>query len=304
MPPSGYAWWYFDGISDDRRYGITVIAFLGSVFSPFYFSEKKRSNAANPLDFAAFNVAVYGPGVDRWTFTERTAATVLSDAVSLSIGKSRIIAEQEGVIQIDIDETSPKLRRPVKGTVRIRFAHSHRTIFFLDHHGRHKWHPIAPRAAMEVNLSEPGLCFKGSAYHDMNWGAVPLESDFIDWSWSRHALSDQTVVFYDGRHLDNQSFSIGARFDDEGHMNEIQSRPGIQQLPATRLWRCPRPIRSDCGPRLIRTLENSPFYARSLVETALFGETTVPTVHETLRLNRFVEPATQFMLPFRIRREK
>ena len=34
VPPGGYAWWYVDALSDDGRHGLTVIAFVGSVFSP------------------------------------------------------------------------------------------------------------------------------------------------------------------------------------------------------------------------------------------------------------------------------
>ena len=36
VPDGGYAWWYLDALSDDGRHGLTVIAFIGSVFSPYY----------------------------------------------------------------------------------------------------------------------------------------------------------------------------------------------------------------------------------------------------------------------------
>ena len=36
VPHGGYAWWYVDALSDDGRHGITIIAFIGSVFSPYY----------------------------------------------------------------------------------------------------------------------------------------------------------------------------------------------------------------------------------------------------------------------------
>ena len=29
VPPGGYRWWYIDGLSDDGRHGITLIAFVG-----------------------------------------------------------------------------------------------------------------------------------------------------------------------------------------------------------------------------------------------------------------------------------
>jgi carotenoid 1,2-hydratase len=44
VPAGGYSWWYVDAISDDGRYGLTVIAFIGSVFSPYY----KQSGRADP----------------------------------------------------------------------------------------------------------------------------------------------------------------------------------------------------------------------------------------------------------------
>ena len=31
----GYVWWYVDAFSEDRAYGLTLIAFIGSVFSPY-----------------------------------------------------------------------------------------------------------------------------------------------------------------------------------------------------------------------------------------------------------------------------
>ena len=36
VAPNGYAWWYIDATSEDGRYGLTIIAFIGSVFSPYY----------------------------------------------------------------------------------------------------------------------------------------------------------------------------------------------------------------------------------------------------------------------------
>ena len=40
VAPEGYLWWYVDAISDDGRYGITLIAQLGSCFSPYYASAR------------------------------------------------------------------------------------------------------------------------------------------------------------------------------------------------------------------------------------------------------------------------
>ncbi|HTW27289.1 MAG TPA: carotenoid 1,2-hydratase, partial [Acetobacteraceae bacterium] len=69
MPPDGYAWWYVDAISDDRCHGLTVIAFIGSVFSPYYAWARRRG-AADPHAYCAVNVLLHGPA-RRWTMTER-----------------------------------------------------------------------------------------------------------------------------------------------------------------------------------------------------------------------------------------
>ncbi|NBO88372.1 MAG: carotenoid 1,2-hydratase, partial [Betaproteobacteria bacterium] len=34
VPSGGYLWWYVDAMSDDGQFGLTLIAFVGSVFSP------------------------------------------------------------------------------------------------------------------------------------------------------------------------------------------------------------------------------------------------------------------------------
>ena len=36
VPPGGYCWWYVDATSDCGQFALTVIAFVGSVFSPYY----------------------------------------------------------------------------------------------------------------------------------------------------------------------------------------------------------------------------------------------------------------------------
>ena len=44
----GYVWWYVDALSDDGRHGLTLIAFIGSVFSPYYALARRRG-AGDPL---------------------------------------------------------------------------------------------------------------------------------------------------------------------------------------------------------------------------------------------------------------
>ena len=67
---NGYLWWYFDALSDDGRLGFTVIAFVGSVFSPYY-AAARRAGRGDPDHHCAINVALYGEGPHRWAHTER-----------------------------------------------------------------------------------------------------------------------------------------------------------------------------------------------------------------------------------------
>jgi carotenoid 1,2-hydratase len=52
-----------------------------------------------------------------------------------------------------------------------------------------------------------------------------------------------------------------------------------------------------------RTLEDTPFYARSVLQTRLLGQDAI-AVHESLSLDRFRNPIVQAMLPFRMPRAR
>jgi carotenoid 1,2-hydratase len=51
----------------------------------------------------------------------------------------------------------------------------------------------------------------------------------------------------------------------------------------------------------VRTAEDAPFYARSLLDSKLLGE-PVSAVHESLSLDRFNARWVQLLLPFRMPR--
>ena len=97
-PRGGYVWWYVDALSDDGDHGITVIAFLGSVFSPYY-AWARRHGSCDPLRHCALNVALYGKR-RRWAMTERGDKAVQRGADFLAIGPSAL-----GVGRIHLDDT-------------------------------------------------------------------------------------------------------------------------------------------------------------------------------------------------------
>ncbi len=297
--PNGYAWWYVDGLSDDGRHGLTVIAFIGSVFSPWYAWARRRG-PADPLQHCAVNVALYGAGKRRWTMTERGASAIRRDARTLSIGPSAV--QWNGTsLTLELAEIGAPWPRRVRGIVRVHPLALGDRGFLLDAAGRHRWRPIAPRARIEVALDSPHLRWSGTGYFDTNDGDAPLESDFRDWDWCRASAGDAAAILYNARRRDGDAAIPGPAGrpsrPDRGHRAAT-----LAELPRT-AWRLRRPTRADAGtaPRVMETLQDAPFYARSVIATGLLGQPVV-AVHESLDLDRFAALPVQMMLPFRVPR--
>jgi carotenoid 1,2-hydratase len=301
VAPGGYAWWYVDALSDDGRYGLSVIAFIGSVFSPYYAFARRRG-LADPLDHCALNVALYGPRARRWTMTERSRRHVAISPERLAIGPSAISWDGTA-LTIAIDEIGMPLPIPrrVRGTVRVEPRAITDHVVTLNAEGAHRWWPIAPAAKVEVELSEPALRWSGPGYFDMNQGDAPLAEGFRDWHWSRAPMHEGAAVLYGGTRRDGSLFDFGWRFDRDGRPEPIEPPPAAK-LPMSG-WRISRETRSDAGhpATLVETMEDTPFYARSLVRTSLGGE-NVTAMHESLSLDRFANPVVQAMLPFKMPR--
>ena len=87
VPSGGYAWWYVDALSDDGQHGLTIIAFIGSVFSPYY-AWARAHGKGDPLNHCAVNVALYSRDRKRWAMTERGRGHVGRASSSLAIGPS------------------------------------------------------------------------------------------------------------------------------------------------------------------------------------------------------------------------
>lgn len=301
MPPGGYAWWYVDALSADGRYGLSIIAFIGSVFSPYYAMARRRG-PADPLNHCALNVALYGPGARRWTMTERGARQIAVSRHEFTIGPSSLTWDGSG-LTIEIDEIGMPLPVPrrVRGTVRMRPQAITDHVVTLNEAGNHHWWPIAPLSTVDVALSDPDLHWSGPGYLDMNQGDASLADGFRDWHWSRATTREGAAVLYGGTRRDGSLFDLGWRFDQAGTASAITPGP---TAPLRRSgWRIARETRSDAGrpASVIETLEDTPFYARSLVRTSLQGE-EVTAMHESLSLDRFANPVVQAMLPFRMPR--
>ena len=246
----------------------------------------------------ALNVALYG-GERRWTMTERGRAALTRDAGLLRIGPSSLRREGDDAV-FEIDEVSVPFPRRVRGTVRIRPEAMPGTAFALDAAGAHRWTPFAPRARIEVDLRDPGIAWSGPGYLDGNSGDEPLERGFARWEWARAETGRGTSVTYDAVRRDGSIFALAKRFE-AGGMSDFAA-PAPVPLRATG-WRIARSIRADAAgsARVAATIEDTPFYARSRIDSVWSG-IPVRATHESLSLDRFDSAWVRTLLPFRMPR--
>ncbi len=253
-------------MSEDRQFGLTVIAFVGSVFSPYYAWARRR----DPLDHCAVNVALYGPRGTLWAMTERRRAAVSLTSDTLEIGRSRAVWSGDG-LAVEIDERAAPLPRRLRGRIQVRAGALNPRRFVLEEAGQHWWQPILPSADVEVEMDSPALRWRGRGYFDQNAGAEPLEHGFRRWTWSRTATIRETTVFYDAERRRGPPLSLALRFDTQGGF-ETRTPLHVARLPRTR-WGLDRATRADDGrASALRSFEDTPFYARGLIEHTLYGK--------------------------------
>ncbi|MEQ8602953.1 MAG: carotenoid 1,2-hydratase [Marivibrio sp.] len=306
MPDGGYVWWYLDGISADGRYGVTLIAFVGSVFSPYYAAARRKGAGAAPAErHVAINLALYsldGRGPGRWCMTERGAGAHRRRADFFQVGPSGLRWDGRTVVA-EIEEWAVPLPRRVRGRITLTPKAINAEAFALDPGGRHHWRPIGPIADIALDFSAPQLSWRGEGYLDSNWGTEPLERRFLRWDWSRAALPDGAgaAILYDPTLADGAGEPLALHIDAAGRISRRPAPP--RRALGKCFWGVERETLADEGaaPRLLKTLEDSPFYTRSLIETRLFGQ-DLTAMHESLDLTRFDKRWVQTLLPFRMPR--
>ena len=251
--------------------------------------------------------------------TERGRDSVSRTAEQLVIGPSQLKWMGDH-LRIDLNEISVPLPKRVLGTVRV-YPHALFTYSnALDDQGKHRWGPIAPCARVEVDLEQPGLKWQGHGYLDSNEGDELITVPFKIWDWSRARLADgSTAVIYDVTQTNGVQTVLAERFKPDGTHESFTPAAQREQLPRT-WWRVDRGVRSGGAAhddaasstppsptpptppsKILDTLEDTPFYARSLLQTTLLGE-RVTAVHETLEPLRLRGLGVRMMLPWRMPR--
>ncbi len=245
--------------------------------------------------------------------TERPAESVRRSADHFQIGPSALEWTKDRLI-IDVNERSFPGLQSVKGTITVIPEQFNQRLWWLDADQDHSWGPIALNARIEVALTRPDLHWQGHAYFDQNEGRVALNqarSKLKFWNWSRAVLPDQsTVVIYDvqsredmDQDIDSHSAGrlLGLRFTAQG---DVQALDVAQPQKIARTgWGMQRSLRSDSGQpvRMIKALEDTPFYSRNLLEAELLRH-RVLVMHESLDVSRLGNRLVQCMLPVKMPR--
>lgn len=270
---------------------------MGSVFSPYY-ARARRRGSADPENHCALNVALYGTGGHRWSMTERGRRWIRRDALHFEIGPSTMRWE-DGTLVIDIDEVTVPLPSRLRGQVRLTPSAMCQHEVKLDPAGQHVWRPVAPFSRIDARFESPALNWSGIGYHDSNWGSVPLEESFESWVWSRAAMRDGAAIIYDTVLRDGSRSAFALRIGMDGDVVESPVPPRREM--ATTFWRMARHMRAERPFEVMSLLEDSPFYARTLLKVET-EEGLADAFHESLSLKRFRSPVVQMMLPFRMPR--
>ncbi|MGB5833499.1 MAG: carotenoid 1,2-hydratase, partial [Thiohalocapsa sp.] len=238
----------------------------------------------------------------RWTMTERRAGSLAQSDSTLKIGPSSLIWNSDQTLTVSIDEIGTPIPRRVRGKVHLSPVFINEQAFELHANGRHHWWPLAPSARIEVEMERPAVRWTGHAYLDRNWGEEPIEDGFVSWDWSRARIGDENAILYNMERRGTGPLSLALRFASDGSLSEFEPPPN-HRLPPTPIWRVARGSQADSGhpPQVVETLEDTPFYSRSVIRSHLL-DTPVTAVHESLSLNRFRSPVVQYMLPFRMPR--
>lgn len=300
VDPGNYLWWYVDGLSDDGLYGFSIIAFVGSVFSPYY-AWANRSTPAQAEDFCAINVALYTPTKKYWTMTERGKNAIDRTASQFTIGPSQL-SWKDNALTITVNERVPLIGQRIQGTIKVYTKQLFNHVVSLDDQQKHRWGPIAPSSRVEVSFSKPSLTWKGNAYFDSNEGDEAINKPFSEWDWSRAHLKDSsTAVIYDIRQKNGIEKVLATKFNLDGSIEDFiaPKRVGLHKTG----WRIQRNMRSEADQNVtvLNTFEDTPFYARSMIASKLLGEDVI-SMHETLNVKRLESNIVQLMLPWRMPR--
>ncbi|MEO1749557.1 MAG: carotenoid 1,2-hydratase, partial [Pseudomonadota bacterium] len=259
-------------------------------------------------DHVCINVALYAPGANRWSMTERSRDQLKRDAFNFKVGPSSLHWANGNLI-IEFDEISPPyppfqwLPKRIKGTVTVKPKAVTSRVFDIDTQGKQRWWPIAPNGDIEVQVQSGGIPdWSGHSYLDSNWGTEPLEATFHHWDWARgSAANDDALIFYDTQRRDGTNGMLALKVDCNGNVDDIPA-PSRKSVKGG-VWGVQRNAHADNAvtPNVLASYEDGPFYLRAKVRTQINGQ-PIDLMHESFSGDRFATWWVKAMLPFRMPR--
>jgi len=253
--PNGYEWWYFDAMSEDGRYALVAIFFLGAPMSPYY---NRVADGRDPLprDWCGVFFSVHekkeGRWLERaWNYNLYPVGEFVSTNPKAHIGESSMRGQSEAdgwAWDLIVNErglwrgrSQAFLRFQMRGDDRTSdMAHD------APNTEGHTWVCTAPVCDVfgELQLTRGApIAFTGTGYHDHNFGRLPWD-DVAAWYWGRArypaAQGGKTLVFY------QTFFRDGS---DEPILLEVGADGAITRVARDMAVRLEAPVRAVYGLR-------------------------------------------------------
>ena len=255
---------------------------------------------ADPLDHCAINVALYGKRRQALGDDGAAARRRRPHRAHFAVGPSRL-AWDGNALTIRIDEIAVPIPGRLRGTVRVVPTAITRQAFTLE---RKRQSPLVADRALRAGpggtrSAASALAGRRLSRHESRRRAAG--TGFYRLAMvARRDAGRRRVILYDARRRDGSRIDLAMTFDPQGRIAGVRAAAD-GRAETHRLAHRHAASAAKTRRTLVRTLEDAPFYARSLVAAKLLGEPVI-LMHESLSLDRFRMPVVQAMLPFRMPR--
>lgn len=302
-PEGAYEWWYFDGLSIDKTYGLVIILYLNNPFSTKYINELDDAGVRSSKH-PAISISLYKQQKTMYysflEFGEEDFSWNEDDWV-LSIGNHQLrytFAEGELSFRLEIDQelaSGHKLSGQLTGTTEVPAEN----MITKGRGENHIWNLLLPFVNMEVTLQvsdgnrEEVIKGKFQGYHDHNYGAEPMKESFREWYWGRYHFEDVTLIYYlmnkhqneqfDAWLIDKRSQQVVCSFDKVNLSYEQSSFFGLKSARKIELFN----NETEATIQLRKIVDNGPFYQRFIGEGIVKYNGQVQAAHG---ISEYIQP--------------
>lgn len=204
--PSGYEWWYFDGLSKDGEYEFVVIFYHDNPFSTRKI-RKLEKDSHHDKPHPAISISIYRNNKTiYYSFLEFSEYEFNwnGDELKLTIqnnGFQYDLKNNNFSFEMTLDQNLAS-GHSVNGIIKGSGGLSPSSLINSDSPDQHTWNLLLPvfdfKAELEVNglNGEEQITTEGKGYHDHNIGHEPMKESFKEWYWGRYHFKDFTLIYY------------------------------------------------------------------------------------------------------------